>query len=164
MSERNGNGRRVVVTGMGAVSALGNDVASTWEGLLAGRSGVRPIESFDPSRIDSKIAAEVRNFDPSAVIDRKEMRRMDRYIQFGLVVARQALDQAGLPGRMDGPLAERSGVLLGSGLGGVWTMFDNVLLMGERGPGRISPFFVPMGIPNVGSGQVAIAFGMLGGS
>ena len=154
--------RRVVVTGMGAVSALGNDVASTWEGLLAGKSGIRTIESFDPSRVDSKIAAEVRDFDPSAVIDRKEMRRMDRYIQFGLVVARQALDQAGLPGRLDGPLAERTGVILGSGLGGVSTLFDNVLLMAERGPDRISPFFIPMGIPNVGSGQVAIAFGMLG--
>jgi len=147
---------------MGALSALGNDVASTWEGLLAGKSGVRTIEAFDPSRVDSKIAAEVRDFDPSGVIDRKEMRRMDRYIQFGLVVARQALDQAGLPGRLDGALAERTGVILGSGLGGVSTLFDNVLLMAERGPDRISPFFIPMGIPNVGSGQVAIAFGMLG--
>jgi 3-oxoacyl-[acyl-carrier-protein] synthase II len=161
MPSRNGT-RRVVFTGMGALSALGNDVASTWAGLLAGRSGVRTIESFDPSRVDSKIAAEVRDFDPSGVIDRKEMRRMDRYIQFGLVVARQALDQAGLPGRMDGALAERSGVLLGSGLGGVATLFDNVLLMAERGPDRISPFFIPMGIANVGSGQIAIAFGMLG--
>ena len=160
---KNGNGvRRVVVTGMGALSALGNDVASTWEGLLAGKSGIRTIERFDPSRVDSKIAAEVRDFDPSAVIDRKEMRRMDRYIQFGLVVARQALDQAGLPGRIDGRLAERTGVMLGSGLGGVSTLFDNVLLMAERGPDRISPFFIPMGIANVGSGQVAIAFGMLG--
>ncbi|NJD27618.1 MAG: beta-ketoacyl-ACP synthase II, partial [Chloroflexi bacterium] len=111
---------------------------------------------------DSKIAAEVRDFDPSGVLDRKEMRRMDRYIQFGLVVARQALDQAGLPGRLDGALAERTGVILGSGLGGVATLFDNVLLMAERGPDRISPFFIPMGIANVGSGQIAIAFGMLG--
>jgi 3-oxoacyl-[acyl-carrier-protein] synthase II len=163
MSGRNGNGaRRVVVTGMGALSALGNDVASTWDGLLAGKSGVRTITLFDPERVDSKIGAEVKDFDPSAVIDRKEMRRMDRYIQFGLVVARQALDQAGLPGRIDGPLAERTGVYLGSGLGGVATLFDNVLLMAARGPDRISPFFVPMGIANVGSGQVAIAFGMLG--
>jgi 3-oxoacyl-[acyl-carrier-protein] synthase II len=154
--------RRVVVTGMGAVSALGNSVAATWEGLLAGRSGIRTIRSFDPSRVDSKIAGEVKDFDPSDVLDRKEMRRMDRYIQFGLVVARQALDQAGLPGRMDGPIAERTGVILGSGLGGVSTLFDNVLLMGQRGPDRISPFFIPMGIANVGSGQIAIAFGMLG--
>jgi len=154
--------RRVVITGMGAVSALGPDVASTWAGLLAGRSGVRKIEAFDPSRVDSKIAAEVRDFDPSGVLDRKDQRRTDRYIQFGLVVAREALDQAGLPGRMEGSLAERSGVILGAGLGGVATLFDNVLLMGERGPGRISPFFIPMGIANVGSGQVAIHYGMLG--
>ncbi len=154
--------RRVVVTGMGMVTALGTDVASTWEGLVAGRSGIRTIEAFDPSRLESRIAAEVPGFDPSGVIDRKEMRRMDRYMQFGLVVSRQALDQAGLPGRIEGRLAERTGVILGSGLGGVNTLFDNVLLMAERGPDRISPFFIPMGIANVGAGQVSIAFGPLG--
>jgi 3-oxoacyl-[acyl-carrier-protein] synthase II len=153
---------RVVVTGMGALSALGPDVASTWDGLVAGRSGVRAIEGFDPSRIDSRIAAEVRGFDASGVLDRKDIRRTDRYIQFGLVVAREALDQAGLPGRLDPDVAERTGVILGSGLGGVTTLFDNVLLMAERGPDRISPFFIPMGIANVASGQVAIAFGPLG--
>jgi 3-oxoacyl-[acyl-carrier-protein] synthase II len=156
------DGRRVVVTGMGALTALGPDVASTWDGLLAGRSGVRRIESFDPSRVDSQIAAEVRDFDPGDVIDRKDARRMDRYIQFGLVVARQAMDQAGLAGRLDGRLAERTGVYLGSGLGGVHTLFDNVLVMADRGPDRISPFFVPMGISNVGAGQIAISFGPLG--
>ena len=134
------------------LTALGNDVASTWDGLVAGRSGVRRIEAFDPSRLTSQIAAEVHDFDPSDVLDRKEMRRTDRYIQFGLVVARQALDQAGLPGRLDGELAERTGVILGSGLGGVNTLFDNVLVMAERGPDRISPFFIPMGIANVGRG------------
>lgn len=154
--------RRVVVTGLGAVTALGPDVASTWAGLVAGRSGVRPIESFDASRLPVRIAAEARDFDPSAVLDRKEVRRTDRYIQLALVCARQALDRAGLPGRVDGPLAERTGVVVGSGLGGVNTLFDNVLTMGERGPDRISPFFIPMGIANVGAGQVAIAFGPLG--
>jgi 3-oxoacyl-[acyl-carrier-protein] synthase II len=164
VSSRNGsNGvRRVVVTGMGAVSALGPDVASLWDGLVAGKSGVRTIESFDPARVDSKIAAEVPDFDPSSVIDRKDARRMDRYIQFGLFVAREALDQAKLPGRLEGKLAERTGVILGSGLGGVTTLFDNVLLMGNRGPDRISPFFIPMGIANVGAGQVAITFGPKG--
>jgi 3-oxoacyl-[acyl-carrier-protein] synthase II len=154
--------RRVVVTGLGAVTALGPDVASTWDGLVAGRSGVRTIEAFDPSRVDSKIAAEVRDFDASGVIDRKDMRRMDRYIQFGLVVAHQAMRQAGLPERLEGRQAERAGVYLGSGLGGVGTLFDNVLLMADRGPDRISPFFIPMGIANVGSGQIAISFGQLG--
>jgi 3-oxoacyl-[acyl-carrier-protein] synthase II len=152
----------VVVTGLGMLSALGHDVASSWAGLVAGRSGVRTIEAFDPARLTSRIAAEVRDFDPSAVLDRKEMRRTDRYIQFGLVAARQALDHAGLPGRLDGGLAERTGVILGSGLGGVNTLFDNVLVMADRGPDRISPFFIPMGIANVAAGQVAIAFGPLG--
>src|SRR4051812_14322180 len=124
--------RRVVVTGMGAVTALGPDVDSTWDGLVAGRSGVRRIGSFDPSRLPSQIAAEVLDFDASDVIDRKDLRRMDRYIQFGLVVARQAMRQAGLPERLEGELAERSGVYLGSGLGGVQTLFDNVLTMADR--------------------------------
>jgi 3-oxoacyl-[acyl-carrier-protein] synthase II len=153
---------RVVVTGMGAVSALGQDVASTWESLVAGRSGIAPITLFDTSRLNVKIAAEVKAFDPSGVLDRKEMRRTDRYIQFALVTARQALDQAGLPGRLDDGTAARTGVIMGSGLGGVSTLFENVLLMGERGPDRISPFFIPMGIANVAAGQIAIASGALG--
>jgi 3-oxoacyl-[acyl-carrier-protein] synthase II len=154
--------RRVVVTGTGALTALGQDVASTWEGLLAGRSGVAGITQFDPERLNVKIAAEVKDFDASGVLDRKEMRRTDRYIQFALVTARQALDQAGLPGRLDDDLAARTGVIFGSGLGGVHTLFDNVLVMGERGPDRISPFFIPMGIANVGAGQVAIMTGAIG--
>ncbi len=154
--------RRVVVTGMGAVTALGNDVAATWAGLTAGRSGIRTITAFDPSRVDSRMAAEVVDFDASHVLDRKDLRRIDRYIQFGLVVAREALDQAGLPDRLEGELAERTGVFMGSGLGGANTLFDNVLLMGERGPDRISPFFIPMSILNVCAGQIAIQFGPTG--
>ncbi len=153
---------RVVITGMGAVTALGADVRSTWDGLVAGRSGVARITLFDPDRVSSRIAAEVKHFDPSAVLDRKDMRRTDRYIQFALVAARQAMDQAGLPGRLDEAMATRTGVIVGSGLGGVQTLFDNVLLMAERGPDRISPFFIPMGIANVGAGQIAIATGALG--
>ena len=158
MTER----RRVVVTGMGAITALGNDVASTWDGLVAGRSGVRTIESFDPSRLTSRMAGEVRDFDSSHVLDRKDQRRTDRYIQFGLVAARQALDQAGLPGRFEGELAERTGVILGTGLGGVGTLVEGFSTNALRGPDRISPFLIPMGIPNVGAGQIAINFGMTG--
>ncbi|MCJ7711766.1 MAG: beta-ketoacyl-[acyl-carrier-protein] synthase II, partial [Chloroflexi bacterium] len=154
--------RRVVVTGTGLVSALGADVASTWDGLVAGRSGIRGIQNIDASRLAARIAGEVRDFDPSDVLDRKEMRRMDRYVQFALVCARQALEQAGLPGRLDDAMAAHAGVIIGSGLGGVATLFDNVLVMGERGPDRISPFFVPMGIANVAAGQVAIASGAIG--
>ena len=158
MTER----RRVVVTGMGLVTALGNDVASTWEGLVAGRSGVRTIEAFDPSRLTARFAAEVRDFDAGGLLDRKELRRTDRYIQFGLIAAREALDQAGLPERFEGDLAERTGVILGTGLGGVGTLIDGFTTNTLRGPDRISPFLIPMGIPNIGAGQVAIQFGMTG--
>ena len=162
MSAPGTTARRVVVTGMGAVTALGNDVATTWAGLVAGRSGVRTIESFDPSRLTSRIAAEVRDFDASHILDKKDIRRTDRYIQFGLVAARQALDDAGLPERLEGELAERTGVILATGLGGVGTLVEGISTNALRGPGRISPFLVPMGIPNVGAGQVAISFGMTG--
>jgi 3-oxoacyl-[acyl-carrier-protein] synthase II len=158
MSDR----RRVVVTGMGLVTPLGNDVATTWKHALAGRSGIRTIEAFDPSRLTSRMAGEVRDFDASSVLDRKELRRTDRYIQFGLVAAREALDQAGLPERFEGDLAERTGVILGTGLGGVTTLSDGFSINVTRGPDRISPFLIPMGIPNIGSGQIAIQFGMTG--
>jgi 3-oxoacyl-[acyl-carrier-protein] synthase II len=154
--------RRIVITGMGMVTALGNDVATTWEGLVAGRPGIRTIEAFDPSRLASQVAGEVRDFDSSRVLDRKDQRRTDRYIQFGLVAAREAMDQAGLPDRLEGELAERTGAILGTGLGGVGTLIDGITINALRGPDRMSPFFVPMGIPNVGSGQVAINFGMTG--
>jgi len=154
--------RRVVVTGMGMVSALGNDVPTTWAGLVAGRSGIRTIESFDPSRLDSRIAGEAQGFDASGVLDRKELRRTDRYAQLGLVAAAEALRQAGLPERFEGELAERTGVILGTGLGGVGTLVEGFTTNALRGPSRISPFLVPMGIPNVGAGQVAIQFGMTG--
>src|SRR4029453_258321 len=102
--EGRGMTRRVVVTGMGVLSALGNTVASTWDGLLAGRSGITTISAFDPSRLTSQMAGEVRDFDSSHVLDRKDQRRTDRYIQFGLVAAREAMDQAGLPARLEGDL------------------------------------------------------------
>jgi 3-oxoacyl-[acyl-carrier-protein] synthase II len=154
--------RRVVVTGMGMLTALGNDVASSWAGLAAGRSGVATIASFDPSRLTVQIAGEVKDLDASHILDRKEIRRTDRYIQFGLVAAREAMDQAGLPARLEGEEAERTGVILGTGLGGVGTLVDGISINALRGPDRISPFFIPMGIPNVGAGQIAISFGMTG--
>jgi 3-oxoacyl-[acyl-carrier-protein] synthase II len=154
--------RRVVITGMGLITALGNDLESNWAAMLEGRSGIRRIEAFDPSRVDSKVAGEVRDFDASNVLDRKELRRTDRYIAFGLVGARQAMDHAGLPARLEGDEAERTGVILGTGLGGVGTLVDGITINALRGPDRISPFLVPMGIPNVGAGQVAINFGMTG--
>jgi 3-oxoacyl-[acyl-carrier-protein] synthase II len=157
-----GQPRRVVVTGMGMLTALGNDVASTWEGMVAGRSGIAPIAAFDPSRLQARIAGEVKDFDASGVLDKKDMRRIDRYIQLGLVSSRQAMDQAGLPARLEGAEAERTGVIFGTGLGGVGTLVDGISINALRGPDRISPFFIPMGIPNVGAGQIAISFGMTG--
>ena len=154
--------RRVVVTGMGMLTALGNDVPSTWEALLAGQSGIRTISSFDPSRLNVRIAGEVQDFDSSRVLDRKDQRRTDRYIQFGLVATREAMDQAGLPARLEGDLAERTGAILGTGLGGVGTLNDGFTTNALRGPDRISPFLIPMGIPNVGAGQIAISYGMTG--
>jgi 3-oxoacyl-[acyl-carrier-protein] synthase II len=156
------NPRRVVVTGMGMLTALGHDVATTWEAMVEGRSGIGPITLFDPSRLECRIAGEVKDFDSSHVLDKKDMRRTDRYIQFGLVAAREAMDQAGLPARLDGPEAERTGVIYGTGLGGVGTLVDGITINALRGPDRISPFFIPMGIPNVGAGQIAISFGMTG--
>ena len=153
---------RVVVTGMGAVTPLGLDVATTWEGLVAGHSGVAAITQFDPSRLTTRIAGEVKNFDPSPVLDRKEQRRNDRYVQFALVASRQAMDQAGLPARLEGELAERTGVVIGTGIGGIETLADQILLMGQRGPDRMSPFLIPMAIGNLAAGVTAIAFGAQG--
>jgi 3-oxoacyl-[acyl-carrier-protein] synthase II len=154
--------RRVVVTGMGLVTPLGNDLPTSWAGLVEGRSGITTIDAFDPSRLTVRIAGQVRDFDSSHVLDRKDQRRTDRYIQFGLVAAREAMDQAGLPDRLEGELAERTGAILGTGLGGVGTLLDGITTNVTRGPDRISPFLIPMGIPNVGSGQIAINYGMTG--
>jgi 3-oxoacyl-[acyl-carrier-protein] synthase II len=154
--------RRVVVTGMGMVTPLGNDVPSSWDGLVAGRSGITTIDAFDPSRLTARIAGQVRDLDSSHVLDRKDQRRTDRYIQFGLVAAREAMDQAGLPARLEGEVAERTGAILGTGLGGVGTLNEGITTNVTRGPDRISPFLIPMGIPNVGAGQIAINFGMTG--
>jgi 3-oxoacyl-[acyl-carrier-protein] synthase II len=153
---------RVVVTGTGMLTALGADVAGTWAGLIAGRSGITTITAFDPARVASRIAGEVPGFDPSVVLDRKEQRRTDRYTQLALVAARQALDEAGLPGRLDGELAERTGILIGTGLGGGITFGEQVAISIEKGADRVSPFFVPMAIPNLAAGQAAIFFGALG--
>ena len=162
MTGGNGDDRRVVVTGMGLVTALGVDVASTWDGLVAGRSGIRRITAFDPARVASQIGGEVPDFDPSVVLDRKEQRRNDRYTQLALAATREAMAQAGLPARLDGELAERTGILLGTGIGGGITFAEQVTVGVEKGPDRMSPFFIPMAIPNLAAGQAAIVFGALG--
>jgi 3-oxoacyl-[acyl-carrier-protein] synthase II len=157
-----GERRRVVVTGMGAVTPLGNDVSTFWSRLVAGESGVRRIEAFDPSRVDSRIAGEVRDFDATGVLDRKEVRRNDRYTQLMLVATREAMGQAGLPERLEGDEADRTGAIIGSGLGGSATLMDQMAINATRGPDRLSPFFIPMAIANMGSGQAGISFGARG--
>jgi 3-oxoacyl-[acyl-carrier-protein] synthase II len=147
---------------MGAVTSLGLNVQSTWDGMVAGKSGVSRITQFDPSRLTTQIAAEVKDFDSSAVLDRKDQRRNDRYVQLALVAAREAMDQAGLPARLEGSLAERTGVIVGTGIGGIRTLADQILLMGEKGPNRMSPFLIPMAISNLAAGVIAIVFGPQG--
>jgi len=161
MSPANGQ-PRVVVTGMGSLSSLGNDTQTTWDGLIAGRSGVGPITQFDPSRLTTRIAGEVKDFDCSPLLDSKAQRRNDRYTQLALMASLEAIRQAGLPEHMEGELAERTGVIVGTGIGGIRTLADQVLLMGLKGPDRMSPFLIPSAIANLAAGVIAIQFGPQG--
>jgi 3-oxoacyl-[acyl-carrier-protein] synthase II len=149
--------RRVVVTGMGAITPLGNDVAAFWDGLVAGRSGIDHIASFDPGRVDSKVAGEVRGFEADSVMPKKEVRRNDRYVHFAWAAAAEALRDAGLDNPItDQDLAERTGVIIGSGIGGINTMIRDVIEAHELGVERIGPFLVTALIPDMGAGYVAI--------
>jgi 3-oxoacyl-[acyl-carrier-protein] synthase II len=123
---------------------------------------VRAIQNFDPERVTSKIAGEVVDFDPSSVLDRKEIRRNDRYTQLALVAGREAMNDAGLPERLEGEMADRTGAIIGSGLGGSGTLIEQMTINVTRGPDRLSPFFIPMAIANLASGQAAISFGARG--
>ncbi len=154
--------RRVVVTGLGAVTPLGSGVPLYWQRLVAGESGVRLITLFDPDGLGSRIAGEVPDFDSSGVLDRKEVRRNDRTTQMALVATREALDDAGLPGRLEGSLAEQTGILMSSGLGGTATLIEQIGISHTSGLTRLSPFFIPMAIANMPSGVAAIVFGALG--
>lgn len=152
--------RRVVITGLGAVTPLGNSVASTWEGMISGRSGVDRITLFDPSALAIQIGGEVKDFDPLEYVDRKDARRMDRNVQFAVAAARQAVCDAGLT--IDASNAEAVGVIIGSAVGGIRTMLDQQKVLDERGPTRVSPFFLQNLIPDTASGQVAISLGAKG--
>jgi 3-oxoacyl-[acyl-carrier-protein] synthase II len=152
--------RHIVVTGLGAVTPLGNDVPTLWEGLLAGRSGVGPITLFDPSHLEVRIAAEVKDFDPVALFGRREARRNDRFTLFALEAARQAVDDAGL--QLEGGDGREVGVLIGSAIGGILTLLENYDVLQTSGPRRVSPFMVPMMMPNAASAAVAITYGLRG--
>ncbi|HEV8600154.1 MAG TPA: beta-ketoacyl-ACP synthase II [Gemmatimonadales bacterium] len=151
---------RVVVTGTGLVTPLGLDVEETWANLLAGKSGAAPISKFDPSRLQVRFACEVKRFDPLRYLERKEAKRMDLFAQFAVAAADQAIRQAGLTGKFPAP--ERTGVVIGSGIGGMMTMEEQCMVYLQKGPDRVSPFFVPMFIPDIAAGHVSIRHGLKG--
>jgi len=152
--------RRVVVTGMGCISPVGNNVKETWDSILAGKSGAGLITHFDASKHKTRFAAEVKGFDPIPLFGPREARKMDRYTQFATAVAMEALAQSGL--KIDESNRDRIGVLIGTGIGGIGSLLEQVEVMRERGPDRVSPFLVPMMISDSAAGMIAIRFGARG--
>jgi 3-oxoacyl-[acyl-carrier-protein] synthase II len=155
----NGN-RQVVITGMGVVSPVGFDIETFFANLLAGKSGIGTVERFDTSAYSTRFAGEVRGFDPTSCFDPKEAQRTSRYIQYLMHSALQAVKQSGLD--QSPPKLDRAGMILGSGMGGIEVFTDNAQALGEKGPKRVSPFFIPMAITNMGSGMVAMRLGWRG--
>ncbi len=151
---------RVVVTGLGMVTPVGVTAPESWANLLAGKSGAAPIAKFDASALQVRFACEVKGFDPLQYIDKKEARRYDLFLQLALAAAHQAVTQAGLEGKFPAP--ERTGVIIGSGIGGMMTFEEQCLIYLQKGPDRVSPFFVPMFIPDIAAGIVSIRYGLKG--
>jgi len=149
-----------VVTGLGCISPLGNDVSSLWGNLLAGKSGAGMITHYDASEHKTRIAAQVKDFDAVELFGKVEARRMDRFSQFALAAAQQAVASAGLTINDDN--RDRIGVVIGTGIGGLGTLFEQVRVYFERGPSRVSPFTVPMMLPDTGAGMIAISMGLRG--
>lgn len=145
--------RRVVVTGLGAVSPLGNTVAATWEGMKLGKNGIGMITQFDTTEYKAKLGAQVKDFDPQEYLDTNDVLRTDRYTQFAVAAAQQAVKESGIEGRVE---PERFAVLFGTGIGGIGTFEKEYTKLKERGPRRVSPLFVPMMIGNMASGMIAI--------
>ena len=149
--------RRVVVTGLGAITPVGNDVATTWSALLEGKSGAGPITKFDASGFAVRFACEVKDFDPYAYMDRKEAKRADAFTQYAVAAAVQAMRDAGF-GEATGYDPDRTGVIVGSGIGGLQTFEEQHDTYRERGPTKISPFFIPMFISDIAAGIVSLQF------
>jgi 3-oxoacyl-[acyl-carrier-protein] synthase II len=152
--------RRVVVTGMGCISPVGNTVDETWDALLAGKSGAGPITLFDASRHKTRFAAEVKGFDAVSLFGNREARKMDRFTQFATAATLEALEQSGL--EIDESNRDRVGVLIGTGIGGIGTIMEQAEVLRERGPDRVSPFLVPMMISDSAAGMLAIRIGVRG--
>lgn len=148
--------KRVVVTGLGAVTPIGNNVESFWNGIKEGKCGIDKVTHFDASEFKTQIAGEVKDFDPTEYIEKKEARKMDRYTQLAVVAASEAVKDSGL--NMEEEDAWRVGVITGSGIGGITTLEEQHNALLEKGPGRVSPFFIPMMIGNMGAAQIAIKF------
>ncbi len=152
--------RRVVITGLGVVSPVGNNVEAAWENLKAGRSGIALIERFDTDDLVTKFAGEVKNFNPNALFGRKEARRTDRYTQFAMEASRQAIDGSGL--LKNGTNRERVGLVIGSCVGGMDTVLEQHNTLNQRGPGRVNPFTIPMLLPDTAPARIAIDYGLQG--
>ncbi len=148
--------RRVVITGMGAVTPIGNNIEEFWDGLKSGRCGIDFIKSFDASECKTKIAGELKGFDPESAVDKKDIKRMDKYSIYALAAAQEAVESSGID--LDSIDHDRFGVIVGSGIGGLITIEEQVIKMHEKGPGRIGPMFIPMAIGNMAAGNVAIRF------
>ncbi len=153
--------RRVVVTGLGAITPVGHTVSQTWSALMSGQSGIARISHFDPEGFSCQIAGEVKDFDPSIAVTPKDQRKMDRFIQMGMVAGVEAIEDAGLESAIEAN-AERIGVYIGAGIGGVGTIESTTKLFNEKGPRRVSPFYIPMAIINMISGNISIRYGMKG--
>lgn len=152
--------RRVVITGLGAITPVGNDVPAMWDALLAGKSGAGPITRFDTGNLEVRIAAEVKGFDPAALFGSREARRNDLFTLYALAAARQAIADAQL--EFDDALKEASGVVVGTGIGGALTLLENYDVLKQSGPRRVSPFMVPMMMPNAASAAISITYGLKG--
>ncbi len=152
--------KRVVITGMGCITPLGNDISTLWSNILAGKSGVGLITHYDTSRFEVKIGAQVKDFDAVALFGARDARRMDRFVQFALAAAIQAVKQANL--EISETNRDRIGVILGTGIGGMNTLFQQMEVYFSRGPDRVSPFLVPMMLPDTAAGMVAIQLGVRG--
>lgn len=152
--------KRVVVTGLGCISPLGNNMTDTWEAVVAGKSGAGSITLFDASNHKTRFACEVKGFDPAALFGSREARRMDRFCQFAVAAAQEAMQHAGLSVTTEN--RDRIGVLVGTGIGGIGTLLEQVEVMREKGPERVSPFLIPMMIADNAAGTIAIRMGMRG--
>jgi len=153
--------RRVVITGVGMLTALGIDAEAAWRRLLSGECGVGPITRFDSAKFPTKIAAEIKNFDPTQYMEKKDVKKMDTFVQYAVAAAEFAMRDAGL-GRFEGAAADRAGAVIGSGIGGFTTIENEHETLLRQGPRRVSPFFIPSSIINMAAGQVSIRFGAHG--